>query len=62
MAGKIIRIVNTLRKEDSFFLEERSNSLDIYIYIFAHVCPLIPRETARSKINGRVCQTRYPVA
>lgn len=33
MAGKIIRIVNTLRKEDSFFLEERSNSVDIYIYL-----------------------------
>lgn len=61
MAGKIIRIVNTLRKEDSFFFRGMIQ-FSWYIYIFAHVCPLIPRETARSKINGRVCQTRYPVA
>lgn len=45
MAGKIIRIVNTLRKEDSFFLEERSNSVDIYIYLrtFARSFPEKPR-------------------
>lgn len=45
MAGKIIRIVNTLRKEDSFFLEERSNSVDIYIYI----CARLPAHSQRNR-------------
>lgn len=37
MNGKIIRIVNTLRKENSFFLEERSNSADMYIHIYIYL-------------------------